>query len=75
MATKPPTKAQALKRAASTQKALNDLEKRFGVAALDRDRAVLAAQAADATYAEIQVATGLSITRITQVLRRARATF
>lgn len=66
------TKAQALKKATSTQKALNTVEQKAAVAALDRDRAIYQAQQAGASYADLQEATGLSDTRVTQILRRAR---
>lgn len=67
------SKSQALKSAASRQKALTALEDRATAAAATRDIAVRAAKDAGATYPEIAAATGLSITRVTQVLRKTRA--
>lgn len=69
-----PTKAQALRSAKERQRALNTAEQAATDAAQRRDRAVYAAQESGATYADIQAATGLSIARITQVLRKARTT-
>jgi uncharacterized protein YerC len=66
------TKTQALRKAATTQKALNKAEKAADDAAKARDTAVYAAQEAGATYPEIQEATGLSTARVTQVLRKVR---
>lgn len=65
-------KSQALKRAADTQRRLNQAEAIATERAQDRDRAVYQAQVEGASYAEIQEATGLSTARITQILRRAR---
>lgn len=66
------SKAQALKYAKVRQGVLNQAEQKATSAAADRDQAVLDAQVAGATYAEIQQATGLSTARVTQVLRRQR---
>lgn len=67
-----PSKAQALNNAKRRQQRLNTDEAKATESAGLRDQAVYEAQAAGATYAEIQEATGLSIARITQVLRRER---
>lgn len=74
MTTKPPTKAQALRRAANRQKSLTRAEWEATQYAKDRDDAVRQAKDAGATYPEIAEATGLSITRVTQVLRRTKQT-
>lgn len=66
------TKTRALTNAAATQDRLNRDEQRATESAAKRDKAVLEAQEAGATYAEIQAATGLSTARVTQVLRRQR---
>lgn len=65
-------KTQALKRAADTQRRLNQAEAIATERAQDRDRAVYEAQVEGASYAEIQAATGLSTARVTQILSRAR---
>lgn len=66
------TKGQALRQAKVRQAALNKAETLATEAAAVRDQAVYAAKATDATYAEIQEATGLSTARVTQVLRKVR---
>lgn len=68
------TKSQALKRAADTQRRLNQAEAIATERAGDRDQAVFAAQQEGASYAELETATGLSTARITQILRRSRQT-
>jgi hypothetical protein len=68
-----PTKPQALRRAVESQERLNNAEAKATELALKRDSAVLDAQElAGCTYPEIREATGLSIARITQVLRKER---
>lgn len=67
------TKAQHLARAANYQHDLTKAERSRDRAALARDRALLAAADKGATYEEMAAATGLSVTRVTQVLRRTRA--
>lgn len=67
-----PTKAQALRTLATRQRQLNDAETKATQAAEARAVAVLSAQGAGATYGELEEATGLSTSRVTQVLRRAR---
>lgn len=67
-----PTKARALKMAATHQEALNRAEAKATEAAKVRDAAMDAARGLGATYAELQAATGLSVARVTQVLRRVR---
>lgn len=69
---KSPSKTNALSRATTAQRNLNNSEERATQAARVRDQAVVAAQGAGATYAEILDATGLSTTRVTQILRRHR---
>lgn len=66
------TKKQALATAGRLQDALWKAARKADDAAIKRDEAVLAAQAEGASHAEIQAATGLSVSRVTQVLRRAR---
>lgn len=66
------SKSKALHDAKRRQQRLNTAEADALNAASLRDTAVYDAQAAGATYAEIQEATGLSTARITQVLRRVR---
>lgn len=66
------SKAQTLKRAKTAQRNLDLAEGKATDAATLRDNRVWEAREAGATYADIQAATGLSISRITQVLRRVR---
>lgn len=66
------TKARALKDAAAAQDRLNRDEQRATESAAKRDAAMAQAKGVGATYAELQDATGLSVARVTQVLRRAR---
>ena len=65
-------KSRALVRAAAAQRLLDRYEDKATEHAKARDERVAEAQAAGATYAEIQSATDLSTSRITQILRRAR---
>lgn len=66
------TKPVALRRAKVAQESLNKAEHLATTKAVVRDARVAEAQGAGATYAEIREATGLSMTRLTQILRRAR---
>ena len=69
-----PSKAQALNNAKRRQQRLNTDEAKALESASLRDMAVYEAQAAGASYAEIQEATGLSSARVTQILRRVKST-
>jgi DNA-directed RNA polymerase specialized sigma24 family protein len=64
--------ARLLAKAKTAQANLTNLETRADAAALKRNAAVLEAQEAGTTYAELESALGLSTSRVTQVLRRAR---
>ena len=66
------SKSKALHDAKRRQQRLNTAETEALNAATLRDTAVFDAQQAGASYAEIQEATGLSIARVTQILRRVR---
>jgi len=62
----------ALSAAHKAQEDLDALIETTDLVAEKRDKAVLAAKEAKATHAQVQEATGLSISRITQIIRRAR---
>ena len=66
------SKSKALHDAKRRQQRLNTAETEALNAATLRNTAVFDAQQAGASYAEIQEATGLSIARVTQILRRVR---
>lgn len=66
------TKAAALKRATAAQKRLDLAQKAATAQAEVRDATLAEAQTAGATYADMEQATGLSTSRVTQILRRAR---
>lgn len=72
----PTTKArrqgQKLRQAMTAQAKLDAAEKAANAAALKRDAAVLAAQEAGNTYADLTDALALSSARVTQILRRER---
>lgn len=65
-------KTQALAKAARQQAALNTAERKATDAALSRDAAMADARDEGATYSDLQNATGLSVARVTQILRRVR---
>lgn len=65
-------KAKALKLVAACQVKLTTKEAVATDAATERDHAVAVAKDAGATYGEIRQATGLSTTRLTQILKRLR---
>lgn len=66
------TKAQALATLKRRQATLTRLERDAASAATAREEAVRVAYKAGATYADLEAATGLSTSRITQLLRRVR---
>lgn len=68
------TTAQVRKAVKATQARLNAAEAKAASASAVRDAAVLKAATEGATRAELQDWTGLSAARVTQILRRARAT-
>lgn len=64
------TKATA--RAVKAQARLTDLEAKATAAAAQRDADVYAAREAGVTYGALADALGVSVTRVTQILRRQR---
>jgi hypothetical protein len=74
MTTKPkaPSRAASLTAVRKAQARLTDLETKADDAATARNQAVLVASDAGNSRADLQEATGVSQSRITQILRRAR---
>lgn len=64
--------ATRLRVLARTQTTLEKAEAKSLAAGHSRDATLLDAQEAGASYAELEAATGLSSSRVTQVLRRER---
>lgn len=62
----------ATRRAVKAQARLTDLEAKATAAAAQRDADVLAAREAGVTYGALADALGVSVTRVTQILRRQR---
>lgn len=67
------TRRTALRAVKTTQATLNKAEAKASEAADARNAAVLGAQQDGVTYAELIDATGLSESRVTQILRRERS--
>lgn len=70
--TRPKTKTQALNSLRARQYRLDTQETKATEAAAERDLALYAAKRAGATRSDMEEATGLSATRVTQILRRIR---